>query len=82
MKKRNKVTVGKRPKPQWLAADIAEFDGLLKRLVYPNKIVQDEARNAMGRFTLAHGSSKCGAMAAHLDAGGAMVDGPRVEVQS
>lgn len=82
MKKSNKVTVGKRTKPQWRAADIAEFEGLLKRLEYPNQIVQDEARNAMGRFTLAHGSSKCAAMAAHLDAGGGMVDGPRVEVLS
>lgn len=80
MKKGNKVIVGRRSKPLWLAADVVEFEGLLKRLVYPNAIVAGEARNAMGRFTMRHGSAKCAAMAAHLDAGGLMVDGPPVEV--
>lgn len=81
MKKRNRVIAVTARKPQWLEADIVEFDKLLQRLEYPNAVVQRQARNAMGAFTLRHGSSKCGAMAAHLDAGGGMVKGPMIEVK-
>ncbi|WP_313453427.1 hypothetical protein [Stutzerimonas nitrititolerans] len=83
MKNRSKSTaVARRPAPLWKAADITRFDKLLQQLEYPNAHVQEQARQAMGVFTMQHGRSKCGAMAAHLDAGGGLVDGPRVEVQS
>lgn len=83
MKKRKmQVVVRPRTQRQWLASEITEFDSLLKQLEYPNAVVQKQARQAMGRFTLAHGSAKCNAMAAHLDAGGELVSGPHVEVLS
>lgn len=71
-----------RKKPHWLQADIEAFDSLLKRLDYPNKVVQDATKAAMGVFVLKHGTAKCDAMAKHLDAGGAMVNGPLVGVKS
>lgn len=69
-------------KPMWTKAEINTFDDLINATSSPHQVERITARLDQASFITEHGRAKCDAMFAHLEAGGAVEDGPLVEVQS
>lgn len=66
-------------KPRWTKQDITAFDRLVDGTSSRDQVKRIKSRLDLSTFVESHGREKCDAMFAHLEAGGARVDGPLVD---